>query len=1426
MEEKEQTKLLTEKQERIDEISFLNRIFVSAQKSESLDGICEIIAKEVSGFYTDSIVAVSLYDNDLGGVRIRAIEGVGKKYQQLAKILGKDPKKMVFDAKQLDKTYEHYTSGSLIKVEGGLSELMTGQLPEFVCRNAEKLMSVTSVHTAGFKDSDMAKGGIVILMRNNKSMPNPKPIEAALGYVSELLKRKLAENETKKNEKVYQAIIQSSFDGFWICDTKGKVLDSNDAFCNLLGYSKEELLKLSISEFEAIENPEDTKNRIQKIVRTGSDRFESKHRTKTGEIKIVENKVSYLPINEGQFYVFTNDITQKRIDEIKLQESEAKYKTLTESSQDHIFNIGTDLRVIYVNRKAAKAFHSNADEIVGKHIRDIFPPQIAESQIKSLMRVIKSGESYSVVTESAFPGGSVWLDTTLVPIKNENDEVVSVMGVSRDVTVTKNAENEIAKRENRFSSLINAVSSIVWRTAGDGSVDQYQAGWGDFTGQDFEAMKGWAWLDAIHPDDREYTAEKWMEAVNKKSLYEIEHRLQRHDGTYRFFSVKGVPILSETGEIDEWIGTHTDITERKVIEHSIIAEKEFSESVLDALPGIFYLFDQNGKFVRWNKTLSDLSGFSYDQIAQKSPLEFIAANDREKVANAIQTAFVEGEAFVEAEFKAQNDKNIPFYFTGKRVIMNNEPLLLGVGTDISEQKRAVDNLAKSEQKFKNLYESVSIPLCFVREDGTIESFNTRFTKLFGYTNTDIPTLDDWWIKAYPEKEYREWVVQNWNTAVQNSIEQGIDIKSDMYNVTCKNGKIKQIIIAGITVGTDFLATFIDVTEQKLYEKKIIESELKFRNLIDNSPLPKVITNLEGNVEFTNKSFLEVLGYTPEDIPNIENWWPLAYPDKSYRDEIQSKWDKAMEIAFANNEPSEPVEASIRCKNGEDRFFAIIGNKIGDEMLVIFTDLTDRIKAEEERDRFFTVSLDLLCIAGTDGYFKRLNPAWYELLGWTTQELTSKPFLEFVHPDDVAGTLKEVEKLSTGVPTISFTNRYRCKDGTYKWLTWNTAPFGDILYAAATDVTDLKIAQDKIIDLNKRLNFALDGGEVGVWEWNLKNNALVWDNRMELMFGVELNSFEGDYEGFRKRLHPDDIKPTEDALEKALRGKQPFDIIYRVILRDKSVKYINGKALLIKDNVGENIKMIGVCIDVTNIKNAQHDLLQTTEELQRSNYELEQFAYVASHDLKEPLRMVSSYTQLLERRYKDKLDDKAQKFIAYAVDGAKRMQTLIDDLLQFSRVATQGKEFEKADANSILSNVQSDLEYLINESKAVITNDKLPEIYADKVQIERVFQNLISNAIKFRKKDQYPLIHISATEDKNNWVFSVKDNGIGIHEDFNEKVFIIFQRLHSKDEYEGTGIGLAVSKKIIARHGGKLWFESQLGKGTTFYFTLPIKKYLV
>jgi PAS domain S-box-containing protein len=246
-------------------------------------------------------------------------------------------------------------------------------------------------------------------------------------------------------------------------------------------------------------------------------------------------------------------------------------------------------------------------------------------------------------------------------------------------------------------------------------------------------------------------------------------------------------------------------------------------------------------------------------------------------------------------------------------------------------------------------------------------------------------------------------------------------------------------------------------------------------------------------------------------------------------------------------------------------------------------------------------------------------------------------------------------------------------------------------------------------------------------------------------------------------------------------------------------------------------------NITERKNLEGDLSRKAAELARSNIELQQFAYVASHDLQEPLRAISGFTELLVKRYHGKIDEKADKYLDFITEGTLRMQQMIQDLLTYSRVQTQLHEFVLTDSNISVELARSDLQVATREHNAVITKDPLPSVYADQEQITKMFQNLIANAIKFHKPGVAPNIHISVKEDKDNWIFSVSDNGIGIDPQYAERIFKIFQRLHTRDEYPGTGIGLAICKRIAEQHRGTIWVESVPGSGSTFYFTIPKRK---
>jgi PAS domain S-box-containing protein len=282
--------------------------------------------------------------------------------------------------------------------------------------------------------------------------------------------------------------------------------------------------------------------------------------------------------------------------------------------------------------------------------------------------------------------------------------------------------------------------------------------------------------------------------------------------------------------------------------------------------------------------------------------------------------------------------------------------------------------------------------------------------------------------------------------------------------------------------------------------------------------------------------------------------------------------------------------------------------------------------------------------------------------------------------------------------------------------------------------------------------------------------------------------------------------------------------YPLAIRSKSgrITAVLYNATVYLNPQGEIQGVFAAARDVTERKAMENEIKLAMEKLQQSNAELEQFAYVASHDLQEPLRMVASYVQLIERRYKGKLDSDADEFIGYAVDGANRMRGLIDDLLTYSRVSRLGKPFEITDLESTLEIVLLNLKTSIAENEALVTHDKLPTVMADGGQLVQLFQNLIGNGIKFHGEEA-PHVHISVQVRDTDYLFSVRDNGIGIAPEYYDRLFKIFQRLHTREEYPGSGIGLAVCKRIVERHGGQIWIDSQVGKGSTIYFTLSKRK---
>jgi two-component system sensor kinase FixL len=485
------------------------------------------------------------------------------------------------------------------------------------------------------------------------------------------------------------------------------------------------------------------------------------------------------------------------------------------------------------------------------------------------------------------------------------------------------------------------------------------------------------------------------------------------------------------------------------------------------------------------------------------------------------------------------------------------------------------------------------------------------------------------------------------------------------------------------------------------------------------------------------------------------------------------------------------------------------------------------EAEERMRSVVNHVVDGIISIDERGTVATFNPAAEKLFGYSTSEvigqniklLMPEPF-HSQHDDYIANYLRTGHAKIIGIGREVVGRR---KDGTTFPMELAISVFrlgqGRYFTGIVRDITERKRAEVELREAEERTRSIVDHVIDGIITIDEHGTVESYNPAAQKIFGYSASEVIGRNV---KVLMPEPFHGEHDGyLANYLRSgvAKIIGIGREVVGRRKDGSTFPMDLAVSEFHLGQRRYFTGIVRDISERKRAESDLLRAARELARSNLDLEQFAYVASHDLQEPLRAVAGCVQVLKKRYQGQLDSRADELIAHTVDGVSRMQTLIDDLLSYSRVGTRGKEFEPSDCNAILGQALANLEVAIAEADAVVTQDRLPVVKADAVQLTQLLQNLISNAIKFRRQET-PRIHVDVRRSNGHWVFSVKDNGIGMQHEYFERIFVIFQRLHTRNEYPGTGIGLAICKKIVERHGGRIWVESTPGEGSTFSFILP------
>jgi len=606
-------------------------------------------------------------------------------------------------------------------------------------------------------------------------------------------------------------------------------------------------------------------------------------------------------------------------------------------------------------------------------------------------------------------------------------------------------------------------------------------------------------------------------------------------------------------------------------------------------------------------------------------------------------------------------------------------------------------------------------------------------------------------------------------------------------------------------------------DRKVLYQSIINTSIDGYALLDN----------KGLIQDVNQSFCEMTGYEKKELLNLS----LSALQEQSENCLPQLAKQCVIDSFR-------FETSLIKKDGTDFLSDINASPLSDHQegwILFLKKIGAENKYKLDKNSVPNLLKELFNLTPNLFYVYDLranrnlftNVSVGEMLGYSSKEIRmmgENLLPTLMHPDDLDNYIKNLapqfSEMKNG-EILQFSYRMQQKDGKWIWMESKESVFkrdkeGNPIQKIGVcyNITEKQMYLYNLEKDRKRLLAVLDGIEDVIYISDPDTYEILHVNKaVEHFFGKDIIG-KKCHEVFQNLSSPCSFCTNDIIMGEKLGEMYLWEFQNEANKRwyrcaDKAVKWINGKMVRFE-----------LATDITEIKKLQNEVIHTNEKLKHSNEDLEQFAYIASHDLQEPLRMVSSYSQLLSKRYAGKLDEKADMYIHHAVDGALRMQNLIRDLLEFSRVTTRGNTLKEADCHEILGQTLKDLKRRIDKSGAVIDVGRLPVIKVDAIQIQRVFQNLISNAIKFRGKGN-PVISISSEKQKDFWHFAVKDNGIGIDPKFKDIIFVIFQRLHSRGEYSGTGIGLAVCKRIINRHGGEIWLESTLGEGTTFHFTLPV-----
>ncbi|MFN3999697.1 PAS domain S-box protein [Algoriphagus sp.] len=886
------------------------------------------------------------------------------------------------------------------------------------------------------------------------------------------------------------------------------------------------------------------------------------------------------------------------------------------------------------------------------------------------------------------------------------------------------------------------------------------------------------------------------------------------DGSYYWVDTTIVPFLDENNKPFQYLAIRFDVTNRKIADEKIFKALDEKNRILESIGDAFFTMDRNFIVSYWNRAAEELIGIKRNQL--------IGNNLWEVFPDAVSLP-----SYTNYHKALQTGQAITFEdYYGTWLEINAYPSEEGITVffrDISLRKEADQRLLKAFEEKNNILESIGD--AFYALDGELN---------FTYMNSSCANL----LAVKKEKtigknlftefpDLRNTLFEDELRKVQHTAEAR---KFEFYYAPLDAWFEESIY----PTPTGISVYFVDVTQRKNANAEIAKSEEK-RRLIMNGALDAIISiDTNETITFWNTQAEVIFGWEEKEVigkPLSEIIIPepfRRYHVEGLKNYLKTGEGKAINVlldlsALRRNGEEFPIELTVIPikQEGEEFFCAFI------------RDITQRKKTEKDLLNAFQERKSILERIG-DAFFaldKDWNVTYWnkkaeEIIGINREDLVGHNLWEKF---PLAGELEFFRQYKRAFDTQTPVHFEEYFPPYNQWYEANGYPSPEGISVFFRDITDKKLAEEQILQANERFEKVTEATNDAIWDWDIENKTYFRSKGIEKFFGVASSQTLDEEDFWKDKFHPEDLPKIKQSIDIALQNPETlrWELEYRIFKEDGEIGYVVDKGVIVRNKKGKAIRMVGAMTDISDRKKHEEELLSLNESLKKyandlelTNEQLEQFAFIASHDLQEPLRMITSFMDQLQRKYGEQLDDKAHQYIHFATNGAKRMKQIILDLLEYSRAGKFNETISKVNLDLLISDYKSLRKKVIDEKSAIIDYSTLPVIESYRAPLTQTLHCLLDNAIKYSRNGVPPKIELSVKETLSEWIFSIRDNGIGIDPMFFDKIFIIFQRLHNRDQYAGSGIGLSIVKKQVESWGGKIWLESTPGEGSHFFFTIP------